>query len=84
MSRFQWLLRTAKHMFSPYHPPKRPSFLADDELEIRRAAARDLLGEQQIKPRFPPREVERAGPKPVHDWPRDGNGSPIDYDDLPA
>jgi hypothetical protein len=50
MSRFQRLLRTAKHMFAPYQPPKRPTFIADELLELRRAAARDLMGDVQVKP----------------------------------
>jgi hypothetical protein len=50
MSRFQRLLRTARHMFSPYHPPKRPTFIADELLELRRAVARDLMGDTQVKP----------------------------------
>jgi hypothetical protein len=50
MSRFQRALRAVRHMFEPYKPLKRPTFLTDPELEIRRAVARDLLGETQVKP----------------------------------
>jgi hypothetical protein len=50
MSKFQRLLKTIRFMVEPWHPPKRPAFATDDELEIRRAVARDLLGETQVKP----------------------------------
>jgi hypothetical protein len=50
MSRFQRLLRTAKHMFAPYQPPKRPTFIRDELLELRRIAARDLMGDTQVRP----------------------------------
>ena len=71
MSRFQRVLRSLHLMFTPYKPSKRPTFLTDDELEIRRAVARDLMGDVQPKGRFGPREVGRAGPKAV------------DFDGLP-
>ena len=57
MSRFQRALHTLRHMLSPYHPPKRPTFLVDDELEIRRAVARDLLGETQVRPVLGPKRT---------------------------
>jgi hypothetical protein len=49
MSRFQRLVRQLKHAFGPYNPPKRPTFLTDDELEVRRAVARDLMGDIEPK-----------------------------------
>lgn len=56
MSKFQRALRQLHLMVSGYHPPKRPSFLTDDELEIRRAVARDMMGDTQPKGRFAPRK----------------------------
>jgi hypothetical protein len=50
ISRFQKFLRQARHMFGKYEPIKRPTFLVNDELEIRRAVARDLLGDTQVRP----------------------------------
>jgi hypothetical protein len=50
VSRFQRLLRQIKQAFTPYKPLKRPTWLIDDELEIRRAVARDLMGDVQIRP----------------------------------
>ena len=47
MSRFQKLLRTIKFMVEPWHPPKRPTFLTDGELEARIKVARDLVGDRQ-------------------------------------
>ena len=81
MSGFQRLLRSVRHMVGPWHPPKRPTFLADDELEIRRAVARDLLGETQIKPLFRrgPLEIGRAEAKRIYVERR-----PIDWDDMPV
>jgi hypothetical protein len=68
-SRFQKLLGQMRYMFGPYRPPRRPTFLTDNELEIRRAVARDLMGSTQVKPLIL-----------VEDQPDYGERRPIDYD----
>jgi hypothetical protein len=52
MSRFQRWVRQLKQVFGPYRPIKRPTWLIDDELELRRAVCRDLMGTTQVKPLF--------------------------------
>jgi hypothetical protein len=69
-SRFQKLLGQMRYMFGPYRPPRRPTFLTDNELEIRRAVARDLMGSTQVKPL-----IERN----PDTWVK-----PLDYDDMPV
>jgi hypothetical protein len=64
MSRFQRLLRTARHMFSPYHPPKRPTFPIDEQLVLRQAMQRDLIGDRPITP---------LGPKLIEEQPDYGD-----------
>ena len=49
MSRFQRVLRTLRFMVEPWHPPKRPTFITDELLELRIAAARDLIGDREPK-----------------------------------
>jgi hypothetical protein len=58
MSRFQRLLRQIKQAFTPYKPLKRPTWLIDDELELRRAVARDLMGDTQVRPLFKGRAID--------------------------
>jgi hypothetical protein len=50
ISRFQKFMRQVRFMLGPYKPLKRPTFLVNDELEIRRAVARDLMGDTQVRP----------------------------------
>lgn len=68
MSKFQRILRSLRFMVGKYEPLKRPTFLTDPELEIRRAAARDLIGDRPI-----PRLIES---QPDY-------GEPVDFDRLP-
>jgi hypothetical protein len=52
MSRFQRWARQLRQAIGPYKPIRRPQYVIDDELEIRRAVARDLLGETPVRPLF--------------------------------
>jgi hypothetical protein len=79
MSRFQRLLRTARHMFSPYHPPKRPVFAPDEKLELRRAMQRDLIGDREVMP-LGPRIITESQPDTIK---RGNETVAIDWDGLP-
>ena len=70
ISRFQKFLLRHFRFIGPYKPLKRPSFITDELLELRIAAARDLIGDRPIKP------LIESQPDT---WVK-----PIDYDDLPA
>jgi hypothetical protein len=54
MSRFQQLLRQFHQVFGPYKPPKRPTFPIDEQLVLRQAMQRDLIGDRPIKPLIEP------------------------------
>lgn len=36
-------------MFTPYTPPRRPTFPIDDNLVLRQAMQRDLIGDRPVK-----------------------------------
>lgn len=60
MKVLRWLKR--QFFIGPFCELKRPTFPTDDELEIRRAVARDLLGEVQPKSLRAPLDYERDVP----------------------
>lgn len=68
-AKWQLVVRTLKHMVSPWHPPRRPSFQTDNDLLARQLAQRDLLG-----------DLQPVGNRESTRWGWDGNGSPIDDD----
>lgn len=72
MSRFQKLLRCARHMFAKYEPIKRPTFLTDGELEARIKMARDLMGDTEVKPLIESQPDTFVKPR-----------QPVDLDGLP-
>jgi hypothetical protein len=73
ISRFQRFLARCRISIGPYRPIKKPAFLADQRLELRdgKLELRELAQRNLIEDQPDYRE---------RDWPRDGNGSPIDYD----
>jgi hypothetical protein len=75
-ARWQKFVRTLTPMCSPWHPPKRPTFLTDDELEIRRAVAKDLMGD--IQPKGHRKLIQENTYRESTRWGWDGNGSPIE------
>jgi hypothetical protein len=71
MTVWRWLKR---QVIGPHKELRRPRFLTDPELELRRAMARDLLGDAQVKPLR----------KLIEDQPDYRERRPIDWDQLPV
>lgn len=84
MSRFQRLLRTARHMFATYSPPKRPTFPVD-ELPSPREGARGVE-KPPVGRKTPESDFLRGLAQRnliIEDQPDYGERRPVDYDGLP-
>jgi hypothetical protein len=64
MSRFQRWVRQLHIALGPYKPLKRPSFPIDEQLVLRQAMQRDLIGDRPITP---------LGPKLIEEQPDYGD-----------
>jgi hypothetical protein len=74
MSRFQRLVRQLQHAFAPYKPLKRPTFPIDEQLVLRQAMQRDLIGDRPVKP------LIEAQPDTIK---RGNETVPVDFEAMP-
>jgi hypothetical protein len=75
---WRWLRR---QVIAPHREIRRPAFPPNEKLLLRIAAQRDLIGPREVRA---DRKLILENPDYQRDWPRDANGSPIDYEDLPV
>jgi hypothetical protein len=70
MSRFQRWVRQLHIALGPYKPLKRPSFPIDEQLVLRQAMQRDLIGDRPITPLIEPQPdtIKRGNETVAIDW----------------